>query len=109
MMNQAYREKDRLLAEIHEGKRVYDWDNDYVGRVRYVQFPSELSEEASASDDKQLAHIPLDFRKQLVREGFIQVGGGLFSPDYYVLASQIAAVVDEAVSLNVLKVEITRF
>jgi len=110
MLNQPYSlMESQILWQPREGMRVYDVENEYVGRVRYVQFPTDMAEEAVALAERQLIHIPEELRGKLVRDGFVQVGGGLFSPDYYILPGQISTVTDDGIALNIAKDEIVRY
>ena len=109
MIDQLYGERDsNVLWQIREGIPVVDWDTQLVGDVKYVQFPSELAGEENQSGE-YLRHLPEDVRDLLLREGFIQVEGGLLWPDYYVRPGQILEVDDKGIMLNVMKAEIMRF
>lgn len=109
MIGQFYGEREsNVLWQIREGIPVYDWDSQHVGDVNYVQFPGELAEEDNELGE-YLMHMPEDIRDLLLREGFVQVEGGLVWPDYYVRPGQILEVDDKGIRLNVMKAEIMRF
>jgi hypothetical protein len=103
--------RSRPLLGAREGMAVYDWDDKKVGIVRCVQFPNEsdyIELDASTPYLASLDEFPPNIQARLLREGFIFVEGGFFTPDRYIMPDQILEVNDQDVILNVLKSELVQ-
>src|SRR4051794_3920515 len=99
----------KFLREIHEGMQVYDWENKKLGTVKYVQFPDENVAVNLTMYITSLDSVPSDMRTRLLREGFVQVEGGLFSPDRYITPDQIIEVTHDRVKLRVIREAVLKF
>lgn len=112
----------RPLAAVREGMTVVDANGDEVGTVEYVKMgdPEAVTtqgEEIDTTDGGLVADlagaftggggepdVPKPFRSQLLRQGFVKVGGkGWFGKDRYFMPHRIARVGGDTVALNVTK------
>jgi hypothetical protein len=92
------------LMEVREGMPIYDSEGRKAGTVTYVQFPSEMAEPDLMGEAAYLPNnMPPDMRARLLREGFVQIEGGLFSPDRFILPHQILRVEDDHIELTITK------
>jgi hypothetical protein len=111
-----------ILAKVHEGMTVYDYNGDSIGTVSFVQMTDELpgqpgpetaGETASESiyDDSFIedvaevftgeSDLPDELRSKLLHEGYIRIDIGILRSDRFATADQVASVSDEEVHLNV--------
>jgi hypothetical protein len=117
-----------ILAQIHEGMKVYDRMDNEIGTVDRVKMsddnPATEEVEAVTADEPPrrrdtfldaLADVfspdelPEVVRERLLQQGFIRIdSSGLFSADRYVLPDQIMSVSGEGVTLNVTKDELVK-
>jgi hypothetical protein len=99
-------QESQILTGIREGMPIYDAADKKVGTVKYVQFPVETNLSDRVEEPAYLnvlGNIPPDIRARLLREGFVEVEGGLFSSSRYILPHQILEVADDHIRLEVLK------
>lgn len=117
------------LNAIRKGMEVYDFDENKIGTVEYVQFgdedptqpgaqtetvsPAQIDSRDSIIDNIADAFrsddLPEELRERLLRHGFIRVdAAGLFSADRYILPDQIQSVSGDQVIVNVDKEEAIR-
>src|SRR4029079_11416042 len=96
-------QESQVLREVHEGMPVYDWENKKLGTVKYIQFPDENVAVNLTMYITSLDSVPADMRTRLLREGFVQVEGGLFSPDRYITPDQIFDVFPDHLKLRVIR------
>lgn len=124
---------NKMLEHIHEGMKVYDRNDNEIGKVESVFFGSVSPEDAdrglgpasTSEADEPHTEAPLLFdfafggavspsgeddhaseviRARLIREGYVEVeGAGLFSGDHLVLPDQIQSVGDDRIHLSVAK------
>jgi hypothetical protein len=118
------------LLRVKEGMKVFDSDNNEVGKVDFIRF-GEVSDEAldrgrgpAGTSDETLGEeegILEDFafggagtpeeikeaeliRARMLRSGYIRINAsGLFASDRYVLPENIASIDDESIKLNIHK------
>ena len=113
----------QLLAQVHEGMRVYDRDGGDVGLVDrvYLGAASDTAYErgegpATAPDPnaqpnnllQDFAHVfepdtlPEELRQRLLNRGFVRVSGsGILAADKYLLPDQIDRVFNNRLMLKV--------
>jgi hypothetical protein len=101
--------EDQMLKDIREGMPVYDWENKRLGTVKYIQFPDENAAVNLTMYIISLDNVPADMRTRLLREGFVQVEGGLFAPDRYVTPDQIFMVTNDHIKLRVIREAVLKF
>ncbi len=77
--------------------------------MKYVQFPDESAAVNLTMYITSLDNVPSDMRTRLLREGFIQVEGGLFAPDRYVTPDQIYDVAHDHIKLRVIREAVLKF
>jgi hypothetical protein len=106
---QRTEQEAQTLQGIHEGMQVYDWENKRLGTVKYVQFPDENVAVNLTMYITSLDSVPSDMRTRLLREGFVQVEGGIFSPDRYITPDQIYDVTRDHVKLRVIREAVLKF
>src|SRR5690606_9379383 len=114
-----------ILAQIHEGMKVYDRMENEIGTVDRVKMsddnPATEEVEAVTADEPvrrrdtflgALADVfspdelPDVVRERLLQQGFIRIDAtGLFAADRYVLPDQIMSVSGDGVTLKVSKDE----
>jgi hypothetical protein len=120
---------NNVLNSIRKGMDVYDFDENKIGTVEYVQFGDEDPNDPSAqtetvspaqidsrdsiidniADAFRSDDLPEELRERLLRHGFIRVdAAGLFSADRYILADQIQSVSEDRVTVSVDKEEAIR-
>ncbi len=101
------------LAQVREGMTVVDANGDDVGKVSYVKMGdpeaiTTMGEEMDTGgglmsgiggDDEPDVQDP--FRSELIRDGFLKIGGGFFGSDRYVPATMVNTVSTDTVTLNV--------
>lgn len=103
------KQEDEPLRGIREGMPVYDWENKRLGTVKYVQYPDENVAVNLTMYITSLDNVPVDMRTRLLREGFIQVEGGLFAADRYVTPDQIYKVTNDHIKLRVIREAVLKF
>jgi hypothetical protein len=127
MFDPTLEANNSLLNTIREGMKVRDSTGDRIGTVRRVQMggndpvdAQEQAREAGPTDRDQDTYgtglignlaeavvgypdtMPSEVHQDLEIKGFIQIdSAGLFSPDRYATADQIAGVEGDDVVLNV--------
>jgi len=127
MFDPTLEANNSLLNTIREGMKVRDSTGDRIGTVRRVQMggndPVDAQEQAreagptnrdpNAYDATLLGDLaeavvgnrdtmPSEVRQDLEIKGFIEIdSAGLFTPDRYATADQIASVAGDDVVLNV--------
>lgn len=114
-----------ILSEIREGMTVYDKENHKVGSVETVYFGANADASTPAAADAPATttprttpaaeesfiadlakvfdpkdQIPDELASRLRHHGFIQIDGGWFGSDRYVMPEQINSVSDDNVYLN---------
>lgn len=117
-----------ILAQIHEGMKVYDRMENEIGTVDRVKMsddnPATEEVEAVTADEPvrrrdtflgALADVfspdelPDVVRERLLQQGFIRIDAtGLFAADRYVLPDQIMSVSGDGVTLKVSKDELVK-
>jgi hypothetical protein len=115
-----------ILAQIHEGMAVYDFDNHHIGSVDFVHFgaASELQQELGAgaaspgpADSPQMREdsfidniaeafspneVPQELQERLLQNGYIRLNSdGLFAADRFITPDQITGVTSDGVQLAV--------
>jgi hypothetical protein len=94
---------------VREGMRVVDAAGDEVGRVRFVKLgdPEAVTTQGEQvdpafRDDDGEPLVPPPLRARLLRLGFVKIDAkGLFKPDRYAAATDIARVHGDTVHLAV--------
>ena len=116
------------LKFVEEGMKVFDRENNEIGKVEYVRFgdddPDTPEVEAGGLSDTRdrddtLAdsiarafstdELPEELRKRLLHQGYVRLdANGLFAADRYITPSQIESVSGEGLMLNVTKDELIK-
>ena len=121
----ALAQEQTLIEQVREDMQVVDASGDDIGKVTYVKMgdPDAVTTqgEETGRDGGLLGDAQGLFggedepkvdgseRNQLVRVGFIKVGGGgLFGRGRYATGDQIASVSGDTVTLNVMKDDLLR-
>lgn len=102
-------ERERLLADIHEGMPVYDLMNEKIGRVCYVQLANDLSDEAIIASSQHLENAPGEVRVRLLKSGFIRIDSGLLRKDYFVPLSEVDGLRHDGIRLHLPREKLTQF
>lgn len=116
------------IAQVREGMEVHDSGGAKVGSVKQVQMggndpvdgarqaaeagPTESDREAGGFAGTAITSLaetvagdaddlPEEASRRLISKGFIEIGGGLFTPSRYATADQIASVSGDNVTLSV--------
>jgi hypothetical protein len=117
-----------VLAQVHEGMKVFDRAHNEIGTVERVQMsdddPSTQQVEAATPGnlrerDNSLIDViarafvaddlPEEIRKRLLQQGFVRIdAAGLFAADRYVTPDQIKSVSGDEVMLKASKDELLR-
>ena len=127
MFDPTLEANNSLLNMVREGMQVHDSTGDRIGKVRRVQMggndpvdAQEQAREAGPTNRDQDTYgtglldnvaaavvgspdtLPSEVRQDLQFKGFIEIdSSGLFTPDRYATADQIARVEGDDVVLNV--------
>lgn len=115
----ALAQEERLIEQVHDGMQVVDSSGDDLGKVTYMKMGDpdavttggeyEPMDGGLLGDTEGLFGIEDEpktegsEREQMIRTGFIKIGGGLFRKAHYATAAQIASVSGDTVTLNVMK------
>jgi hypothetical protein len=116
------------LRYVEEGMKVFDRENNEIGKVEYVRFgdddPDTPEVEASGlsdlrdRDDSLVDNIakafgadelPEELRSRLLHQGYVRLdANGLFAADRYITPNQIASVSGDGLQLNVTREELIK-
>jgi hypothetical protein len=116
------------LRYVEEGMKVFDRENNEIGKVEYVRFgdddPDTPEVEASGLSDlrdrddslvdniaKAFAtdELPEELRSRLLHQGYVRLdANGLFAADRYITPNQIASVSGDGLQLNVTREELIK-
>lgn len=115
--------------DIKDGDEVRDYEDDTVGRVKFVRFSDdnpytddvEAVEPALAVDHQanfvtaivdpfaEDSAMPDEVRRMLLQKGYLRIERGLLMTDAFAMMDQVASVVDGVVYLNVTRDELIAF
>jgi hypothetical protein len=102
-----------LIERVREGMQVLDFEGNRIGAVEMVKMgdaeatttrgeePTPQAGVMPMSDESYEPEVDEPLRSELVRVGFLKIGGGLFGADRYVPADAIERVEGDNVFIRV--------
>ena len=92
------------IEKVYEGMKVVDVNGEEVGTVEFVKLGDPRAVSLRGEDPDVMPDVPRPFAARLMLTGYLKVDRkGLFAHDAYVSATEIDAVEDDTVRLNVSK------